>query len=182
MAKKSTEKIKKTSKSKLKTYKQVLADYKTGVKEAKKDYLKKLDSSKFKSDKLLKALPDMVLSKKLKDAVESIQEQIKDRNIEVEEITLSSAQSKLKKGKKLTQKAKTIYIPPRFSDRDFFTQIIFLQHQYKLCLYSTSKSSKTNKDILLTSLALIVVAIKANYPSHLTEDLYDRYRLSLESL
>ena len=79
---------------------------------------------------------------------------------------------------------KTIYIPVGFSDRDYFFQFIYLQDKYKLCLSKTTEKGgpKAKQEILLTNLALIVIAIKADLPRHLTENLYNRYKISLENL
>lgn len=169
------------------TFKEVVNDYKVGTKEAKENYLKKIKESGFKEDGLLNSLPNFILKKESNNAVKLLMDAISDKGIEIEKLTILKAKTRLKKGKKIStggKSAKTILLPDGFSDRDYFNQLITLQHKYKECLYGNSKvkGSKVNKDILQTSLALVVIAIKAEYPRYQTENLYTRYKLSLESL
>lgn len=183
MSKKSSKKSATSTRESVKTFKQVLADYKTGKIEARDKYLKLIKNSKFEKDTILLSLPNFILENDLKGGIEFIMEVFKKQNIKIEELTLLNAKKRLKKGRKLTHKikSKTIFVPVGFSDRDYFTQLMFLQHNYKLFSYATKdKNSKINNDIQKSSLLLIVIAIKADFPHHLTENLYDRYKLSLE--
>ncbi len=130
MPKKSKLTLEKNPSHKLKTFKEVLFDYKTGPKEAKQNYLNKLGRSKFKKDELLVDLPDFIMSKDFEGGAKFIKTELEKRKITLEELTLTKAKKRLHTGKKLTHRTSekgTIYVPTGFSGRDYFIQLIFLK-------------------------------------------------------